>query len=76
MKFPSDSSTWYLYCLSGHLAILWPEIHNGLGTSDLVEDVLLLLEGVGLCEVDLNLAQHFHRPVAEPDVDLSARIVI
>ena len=53
-------------------SFLWPELRNGLGPPDLVEDVLLLLEGVGLGEVDLNLAQHFHSgPVVEHDIDLS-----
>ena len=67
---PAASSVDSRQCPAG--SFLWPELRNGLGPPDLVEDVLLLLEGVGLGEVDLNLAQHFHSgPVVEHDIDLS-----
>ena len=54
-----------------HSFLVGPKLRNGLSPPDLVEDVVLLLEGVSRSEVDLDLSHHYHvGPVPEENVDL------
>ena len=52
---------------------VWTKLRDVLGTPDFVEHVLLLLEGMSLCQVNLDLAEHLHRwSVVEHDIDLKS----
>ena len=64
-----ENPSWVVSCF-------WPELRDGFGAPDLVKEMLLLLNGVNGCEVNLHLRHHFDaagvifRSVPERHVDL------